>query len=178
MPPSKFQILTIIYQNLFILALEILASRSTRGLRFLTKKKLEEYRAFQLYLDCKPKKEGDFSLQDFYKFYKNKNIKVFSDHHGIAIASYIKNECELYFLGVKSNQKRLGHGTKILKNLIKNSKALGTRKIFLEVNVTNEAALKLYTNAGFKSLGIRKEYYRNSLNSFDDAILMELILIS
>tara|TARA_X000001036_G_scaffold423571_1_gene447643 strand:- start:3 stop:437 length:435 start_codon:yes stop_codon:yes gene_type:complete len=144
----------------------------------LTKKKPKEYLAFRLYIDCIPKKEGNFSQKDFNKFYENKNIKVFCDNHGIAIASYIEDECELYFLGVKNNQKRLGHGTKILENVIISSKALGTRKIFLEVNVTNEAALKLYTNAGFKRLGIRKAYYKNSFNSFDDAILMELILIS
>ena len=144
----------------------------------MTKKKPKEYLAFRLYIDCIPKKEGNFSQKDFYKFYENKNIKVFCDNHGIAIASYIEDECELYFLGVKNNQKRLGHGTKILENVIISSKALGTRKIFLEVNVTNEAALKLYTNAGFKRLGIRKAYYKNSFNSFDDAILMELILIS
>ena len=123
-----------------------------------------------------PKKEGNFSEIDFFNFYKNKNIKVFCDHHGIAIASYIKDECEIYFLGVKNNHRRLGHGTKILKDLIISSKALGIRKIFLEVNVTNEEALKLYTKIGFKSLGIRKDYYKNSSNSFDDAIIMELIL--
>ena len=134
--------------------------------------------AFQFYLDCMPKKGGNFTLKDFYDFYKNKNIKVFRDRHGIAIASYIQEECELYFLGVKNSQKRSGYGTKTLKNLIASSKALGSRKIFLEVNITNEAALKMYTNAGFKRIGIRKEYYKNSLNSFDDAILMELILIS
>ena len=144
----------------------------------MTKKKPKEYLAFRLYIDCIPKKEGNFSQKDFYKFYENKNIKVFCDNHGIAIASYIEDECELYFLGVKNSQKKLGHGTKTLKNLIASSKALGSRKIFLEVNITNEAALKIYTNAGFKRIGIRKEYYKNSLNSFDDAILMELILIS
>ncbi len=144
----------------------------------MIKKKFTEYMAFQFYLDCMPGKEGNFTLKDFYEFYKNKNIKVFCDRHGIAIASYIEDECELFFLGVKNNQKRLGHGTKTLKNLITSSKALGSRKIFLEVNITNEAALKMYTNAGFKRIGIRKEYYKNSLNSFDDAILMELILIS
>ena len=125
-----------------------------------------------------PKKEGNYSLKDFYDFYENKNIKIFCDHHGIAIASYIEDECELYFLGVKNNQKRLGHGTKTLRNLITSSKALGSRKIFLEVNINNEAALKMYTNAGFTRIGLRKKYYKNSLNSFDDAILMELILIS
>ena len=142
----------------------------------MTKKKPKAYLAFQLYLDCIPKKQGNFNQKDFYNFYKNKNIKIFCDRHGIAIASYIEDECELYFLGVKNNQKRLGHGTRILKNVIISSKASGSRKIFLEVNITNKAALKLYSNTGFKSLGIRKDYYRNSFNSFDDAILMELII--
>ena len=143
----------------------------------MIKNKPKGYMAFQFYLDCMPKKEGNLSLKDFYNFYKNKNIEVFCDRHGIAIASYIEDECELYFLGVKTDKKKLGYGTKILKNLIISSKALGSRKIFLEVNVTNEAALKLYTNAGFKSLGIRKEYYKNSFGSFDDAMIMELVLI-
>ena len=144
----------------------------------MIKNKSTEYMAFQFYLDCIQRSEGSFRLKDFYDFYKNKNIKVFRDRYGIAIASYIEDECELYFLGVKNSKKRLGHGTKTLKNLIESSKVLGSRKILLEVNITNEAALKIYTNAGFKKIGIRKEYYKNSLNSFDDAVLMELILIS
>ena len=36
------------------------------------------------------------------------------------------------------------------------------KTIFLEVNSKNLPALKLYENIGFKKIGIRKDYYKNS----------------
>ena len=143
----------------------------------MTEKSRIEYKTFQLYLDCNQRKEGKFNLNDFYNFYKNKNIKIFTEQHGIAIVSFVKNECELYFLGVRNDKEGLGYGTNILKKVIEHSKELRTKKIFLEVNVNNKVALKLYTNAGFTRLSIRKDYYKNLINSFDDAILMELLMI-
>lgn len=43
------------------------------------------------------------------------------------------------------------------------------KEIFLDVNVKNEAALKLYTKKGFKEISRRKKYY----NYVDDAIIMK-----
>lgn len=53
-------------------------------------------------------------------------------------------------------------GKKLLSTLIKKAKEQDIKTIFLEVNSKNLPALKLYENIGFKKIGIRKNYYKNS----------------
>ena len=144
----------------------------------MTKDVSIEGKAFDIYLNCKPKQNGDFSLNDFFKFYKNKTIQVLIEYNGIAIFSLVEDECELYFLGIEDHKKNLGYGAKLLKKFITDSKALGTKEIFIEVNEVNKVAIKLYVKCGFKKYGVRKNYYKNALNSFDDAVLMKLKLQS
>jgi len=142
----------------------------------LTKEKSVAEKAYDIYLNCRPKKNGHFNLKDFFSFYKSKNVKVFTEHNGIAVLSLIGSESELYFLGIEDCKKNLGYGTKLLKKVIDDSKALGTKKIFVEVNENNKVAIKLYFSFGFTKYGIRKDYYKKKLSSFDDAILMKLCI--
>ena len=134
--------------------------------------------AFDIYLNCKPKKDGDFSLNDFFNFDKNKNIQVLTEYNGIAVYSSVEDESELYFLGIEEHKKNLGYGARLLQKVITDSKALGAKEIFIEVNELNKVAIKLYVKCGFKKYGVRKNYYKNALNSFDDAVLMKLQLQS
>ena len=43
---------------------------------------------------------------------------------------------------------------------------LNLKTFTLEVNVTNEPAIRLYKKFGFKNLGIRKKYYNNSQDAY------------
>ena len=45
----------------------------------------------------------------------------------------------------------------------------GVKYLTLEVRVSNEAAISLYTKYGFNSLGTRKGYYQNNN---EDALIM------
>jgi len=47
-------------------------------------------------------------------------------------------------------------------------------RVYLEVRVSNSAAIGLYEKFGFKQSGTRKSYYRGP-QSREDAILMELM---
>jgi [ribosomal protein S18]-alanine N-acetyltransferase len=50
------------------------------------------------------------------------------------------------------------------------------RKIFLEVRVSNAAAIALYRASGFVEIGRRRGYYQNT-NGREDALLMACELI-
>ena len=60
----------------------------------------------------------------------------------------------------------------LLKSLIKQSKVLGAKKVFLEVRSKNYNAIFFYTKYNFLKDAIRANYYSGS--DPDDAILMSL----
>ncbi len=73
---------------------------------------------------------------------------------------------------VKKDFRKNGIGTLLLQKLISLTNQFHYKELTLEVNSSNIPAIKLYSNFGFKKLGIRKKYYNNT----DDAIIMTLYL--
>ncbi len=69
-------------------------------------------------------------------------------------------EREILNLAVAIEFRRLGVGSRLLKNEIQRGATL-----FLEVRETNTAALHLYRNAGFKNISVRRNYYDNPIES-------------
>lgn len=88
---------------------------------------------------------------------------IIEKEKGYLLFSETKEECEIIMIGVIPSARQQGIGQKMLKELI-----LKGKKIFLEVNEKNEAALRLYRKEGFKEVGRRKKYY----NGQEDALLM------
>lgn len=64
--------------------------------------------------------------------------------------------------------RRGGTGTRILHRLLSIAKERGAEKIFLEVRVSNSAALRLYLNNGFKGVHARTRYYSDG----EDCLVM------
>ena len=91
---------------------------------------------------------------------------------GFVIFSLIKQESHLLNIGVAKNWQRKGAGAMLLKSLIKQSKVLGAKKVFLEVRSKNDNAIFFYTKYNFLKDAIRANYYSGS--DPDDAILMSL----
>lgn len=69
---------------------------------------------------------------------------------------------------VKKDKRHKGIGSKLLNEIFEITKQLKAQSITLEVNENNLPAIKLYQNWGFKQVGLRKKYYRNT----DNAIIM------
>lgn len=67
--------------------------------------------------------------------------------------------------------RKMGIGKKFLKFIIDRGKELGASFFYLEVRKSNLTAIKLYEKFGFKTLGIRREYYSDNR---EDAIVMGL----
>ena len=131
---------------------------------------------FNLYKKCVDIESIQFSLEDFKRFQKSKNIKIEKEKNSIAILALTPREVEIYFIGVAESLRGTGLGKKLLKNIISFSKCYGADFIILEVGINNIPAKNMYFSFNFIEYGIRKNYYRNSSGSREDAIIMKLNL--
>ena len=82
---------------------------------------------------------------------------------GYVYGSVIPPESELYRIAVDRFERRRGVGYRLLEEFIQKSKGLGGKTTYLEVRESNIAARALYERAGFRLVGIRKNYYRSPL---------------
>ena len=79
---------------------------------------------------------------------------------GFAIMAISTEESHLLNIGVNKDFRRSGYGEKILKKMIIAAEVMGSKKIILEVRVSNKIAYRLYEKLGFYEIGERKKYYR------------------
>lgn len=91
---------------------------------------------------------------------------------GFALVALIADEGEIHNIAIDSQHQKKGFGKLLLNELLQFFHQQGVKTIYLEVRESNQAAIKLYQNAGFVVIGKRKDYYR-TLHSFEDAILMQ-----
>ena len=90
---------------------------------------------------------------------------------GFAILSVSIEESHLLNIGLTSSRRGQGLGRELLEKMIMAAEVMGSKKIFLEVRVSNIIAIDLYKASGFKEIGLRKNYYRIK-DGREDAILM------
>ena len=90
---------------------------------------------------------------------------------GYAVLYFAGGDGELESIAVKEECRGKGIGKCLLNALIDETVMKGNSRIFLEVREKNPAARKLYENAGFKEIGIRKNFYKE-IN--ENAVLMRL----
>ena len=85
---------------------------------------------------------------------------------GFAGISVCIDEATLNNIVVKKSCRSRGIGGELLESLIDICSDLNLKTFTLEVNTTNEPAIRLYTKFGFKNLGIRKKYYNNTQDAY------------
>lgn len=83
----------------------------------------------------------------------------------IAGEGYITNVC------VKKEKRRQGIGKLMLEALLEEAKLCKVEAVTLEVRESNESAIKLYEQLGFKSVGKRKDFYAHPT---ENAVIMWL----
>ena len=91
---------------------------------------------------------------------------------GFVIYSNFKKESHLLSIAVDKNLQRKGAGSLLLESMIRQSKALGAKKILLEVRMKNKGAIDFYKKFKFVEDAVRTGYYTGS--NPDDALLMSL----
>jgi len=93
---------------------------------------------------------------------------------GYALFSLVAGEGEILNLAVDPSERRRGHGRRLLEAVLDRMRAAGTTTVFLEVRQSNQAAIGLYETAGFRSLSVRRAYYRHPT---EHAVTMSLQLV-
>ncbi|AEV35007.1 Ribosomal-protein-alanine acetyltransferase [Pseudovibrio sp. FO-BEG1] len=84
---------------------------------------------------------------------------------GFVVIRSIAGEAEVLTIAVSPKQQNKGIGRKLMEAAIFQLYSDRTEALFLEVDDTNDSALKLYKKLGFKQVGERKAYYAASEGS-------------
>ena len=71
-------------------------------------------------------------------------------------------------IAVTERYRRSGLGGKMLEELVSVARSKGAQKVFLEVRVSNRAAMSLYLKHGFKGVYARTRYYTDG----EDCLVM------
>ncbi len=90
---------------------------------------------------------------------------------GYVCASCILDEGHILNLAVRPDYRRKGTGRMLALSILKELRARGCKKIFLEVRASNTAAIRLYESIGFRMVGLRRGYY---FLPREDAVIMGL----
>ena len=90
------------------------------------------------------------------------------------VAGYIGSqtcgdESDVMNVAVHPDFRRRGIAEALVKDLVEQLKAIGSRCLTLEVRASNDPAIALYEKMGFLEVGRRKNYYRNPR---EDALIM------
>ena len=88
---------------------------------------------------------------------------------GVCVCHKIYDEAEIRYLSIHPSYKRRGLGRKLIYKIFKECKNENIKRIFLDVSFKNKEALSFYDYLGFKTICIRKKYYKDG----SDALLKE-----
>ena len=90
---------------------------------------------------------------------------------GYAVLMLAVDESELLDIAIDAARQRQGWGQRLLDEMMALARHFGMRRMVLEVRASNRAAIALYRKAGFRDIGLRRDYYQAE-NGREDAILM------
>ena len=119
--------------------------------------------------------EHHWSKSSFYDEMQNNLAKYYvaktanGDLVGYAGTWHIIDEAHITTIAVKKSHLRQHIGEAIIVKIIEDCYSVGIKYLTLEVRVSNEPAIALYTKYGFNSLGTRKGYYQDNN---EDALIM------
>lgn len=82
-------------------------------------------------------------------------------------------DAEIYNIGVKPESRNKGAGALLLSEFLDQCRGSGVSDVWLEVRVSNEAALRFYRAHGFTDAGVRKAFYSGPV---EDALALKLTI--
>jgi tRNA threonylcarbamoyladenosine biosynthesis protein TsaB len=101
-------------------------------------------------------------------------ILVLSQNNPMGFALFRKaaDEAEILTICTRPAFRQKGHGKLLVQQLESVLKQDDVKSLFIEVAVSNHAALALYASSGFEKAGARKNYYERGDGKHEDALIM------
>ena len=143
---------------------------------------------------CRPMHEGDVrAVMDIerraYQFHWTEGIfrdclrvgyacwvlALDGDVAGYGVMSLVVGESHLLNICVAPEWQHRGYGRFLLDHFIDLARERGAEQMFLEVRMSNRAAMALYHKRGFNEVGTRKNYYPGPTGR-EDALILALTL--
>ncbi len=109
--------------------------------------------------------EDMFQVEGYHNFVARKQGAI----RGYIGMKAVCGEADITNVAVDPLTRRQGVGAQLLQRLLTTAKEEEIRSVFLEVRESNQAAIQLYEQAGFRKIGQRKAYYDQPK---EDALLM------
>jgi ribosomal-protein-alanine N-acetyltransferase len=94
---------------------------------------------------------------------------------GYAVVMLAVDEAHLLNLSIAAASQRQGYGGQLLLRICELAREHGAQLLLLEVRPSNAAGLRLYKRHGFRSVGLRREYYPAPTGR-EDALILSLPL--
>ncbi len=91
---------------------------------------------------------------------------------GAAVAWVVADEVHVLDVATHPGHRRRGAGRALVRALLELGRKHSARHLYLEVRRSNVAAIALYRDAGFATVGVRARYYADD----EDAVEMGLTL--
>ena len=91
---------------------------------------------------------------------------------GFVLFRRAADEAEILTICTRPVFRQKGHGNFLVQHLESLLKNEGVKSLFIEVAVSNHAALALYASSGFEKAGLRKNYYERGDGKREDALIM------
>ena len=84
---------------------------------------------------------------------------------GFILSRMAAGEAEILSVAIAPAWRGRGFARPLLDLHLRRQAGLGVRAVFLEVDEHNEPACRLYRNAGFSEVGVRKGYYQEGASA-------------
>jgi ribosomal-protein-alanine N-acetyltransferase len=101
-------------------------------------------------------------------------ILVSSQNNPLGFVLFRKaaDEAEILTICTRPSSRQKGHGKLLMQHFESVLKKDDIKSLFIEVAISNHAALALYASSGFEKAGARKNYYERGDGGHEDALIM------
>jgi tRNA threonylcarbamoyladenosine biosynthesis protein TsaB len=91
---------------------------------------------------------------------------------GFVLFRKAADEAESLTICTRPAFRHKGHSKLLMQHLQTHLKSENVKSLFIEVAISNHAALALYASSGFEKAGVRKNYYERGNGGREDALIM------